>query len=85
MKKAFLVSTFFVSSFLVAPFVMAQADLTGVWAPYRGGRGVDPKTVPPPATPLVLKPQYAAPFEAKRKAEAEAAAKGEPIASGAVS
>jgi hypothetical protein len=85
MKQSFLVSTFFVVSFLVAPFVMAQADLTGVWAPYRGGRGADPKLAPPPATALVLKPQYAAPFDAKRKAEAEAAAKGEPIASGAVS
>ena len=59
-------------------------DLTGVWAPYRGGRGADPKLAPPPASPLVLKPEYAQPFDAKRKAEAEAATKGEPIASGAV-
>ncbi len=65
--------------------VSAQTpDFTGVWAPYRGARGADPKLAPPAATALVLKPQYAAPFEAKRKAEAEAAAKGEPIASGAV-
>jgi hypothetical protein len=61
-----------------------QPDLAGVWAPYRGGRGADPKLAAPAATPLVLKPQYAGPFEARRKAEAEAAAKGEPIASGAV-
>src|SRR5438876_4838337 len=62
----------------------AAPDLTGVWAPYRGGRGADPKLAAPPATPLALKPQYAAPFEARRKVEAAAAAKGEPIASGAV-
>src|SRR4029077_11959625 len=53
-------------------------------ARYGGGRGADPALAPPPATPIVLKPQYAAPFEAKRKAEADAAARGEPIASGAV-
>ena len=62
----------------------APPDLTGVWAPYRGGRGADPKVAPPAAAPLVLKPEYAQPFDAKRKAEADAAAKGEPIASGAV-
>jgi len=69
---------------LFAATASAQVDLTGVWAPYRGGRGSDPALAPPPATPLVLKAQYAGPFEAKRKADAEAAAKGEPIASGAV-
>ena len=69
---------------MTATSAFAQADLTGVWAPYRGGRGADPALAPPPATPIVLKPQYAAPFEAKRKAESDAAAKGEPIASGAV-
>jgi len=63
----------------------AMPEIRGVWAPYRGGRGADPKLAPPPATPLVLKPEYAGPFEARRKAEAEAAAKGEPIASDAVS
>jgi hypothetical protein len=69
----------------LAPPAFAQVDLAGVWAPYRGGRGSDPALAPPPATAIVLKPQYAAPFDAKRKAEADAAAKGEPIASGAVS
>jgi len=62
----------------------ARPDITGVWAPYRGGRGADPALAPPPATPLTLKPEYAAPFEARRKSEAEAAARGEPIATGAV-
>jgi hypothetical protein len=62
----------------------APPNLAGVWAPYRGGRGADPKLAPPPATPLTLKPEYAKPFEAKRVADAAAAEKGEPIASGAV-
>lgn len=76
-----------IASALVLLSAVASAqtpDLMGVWAPYRGGRGADPALAVPPATPLVLKPQYAGPFEAKRKAEADAAAKGEPIASGAV-
>ena len=58
--------------------------LGGVWAPYHGGRGDDPTLAPPPATPLVLKPEYAKPFEARKAAEAAAAAKGEPLASDAV-
>jgi hypothetical protein len=69
---------------LATPVFAQQPDLSGVWAPYRGGRGADPALAAPPATPLVLKPQYAGPFEAKRKADADAAAKGEPVASGAV-
>jgi len=79
--KSIVIATSFV---LLATTAAAQVDLTGVWAPYRGGRGADPKLAAPAATPLVLKPQYAGPFEAKRKADADAAAKGEPIASGAV-
>ncbi len=72
---------------LVSASALAQAqppNLTGVWAPYRGGRGTDPALAPPAATPLTLKPAYAKPFEAKRAADAAAAEKGEPTASGAV-
>ena len=72
---------------LVSASAFAQAappNLAGVWAPYRGGRGTDPKLSPPPATPLTLKAVYAKPFEAKRSADAAAAEKGEPTASGAV-
>lgn len=65
-------------------FAQSTSDLTGVWAPYRGGRGADPALAAPPATALVLKPEYAVPFETRRKTEAEAAARGEPIASAAV-
>ena len=49
---------------LLAGVAHAQTppDLSGVWAPYRAGRGADPKLNPPPATPIVLKPQYAKPY-----------------------
>ena len=59
-------------------------DINGVWAPYRGGRGADPALAPPPASPVALKPEYAKAYEARRAAEADAAARGEPLASGAV-
>ena len=57
-------------------------DLTGVWAPFTGGRGGDPKIAPPPAGQLVLKPEYAKPYEARRAAEAEASKRGEQLATG---
>src|SRR5436190_7338135 len=60
-------------------------DLSGAWSPYRGGRGADPKLAPPPATPIVLKPEYAKAYEARRAVEAEAARRNEPLASAAVS
>ena len=63
----------------------AHPDFNGVWRPYRGGRGADPKIAPPPASPLALKPAYAKADEARRAAEAEANKRGEPIASQAVS
>ena len=59
-------------------------DLTGVWNTYRGGPGADPKLAPPPASPLVLKPEYAKPYEARRAAEAEAAKRGEQLANTSV-
>jgi hypothetical protein len=55
-------------------------DLSGVWSPFRGARDGDPKLIPPPATPLVLKPEYAKPYEARRAAEAASAARGEQLA-----
>lgn len=65
--------------------LMAQSktnapDFSGAWGPYRAGRGADPKLAPPPATPLVLKPQYVKNYEARRAAEAEANKRGEPLA-----
>lgn len=60
-------------------------DFNGVWTPYRGGRGADPKLTPPPATPLAMKPEYNEPYQARRAVEAEATRRGEPLASAAVS
>src|SRR6478609_4519409 len=70
----------------VATLLPAQStktpDLTGVWAPFSGGRGGggDPKIAPPPAGQLVLKLEYAKPYEARRAAEAEATKRGEQLA-----
>jgi len=65
--------------------VAAQTpDLSGVWSPYRGGRGADPKLAAPMPTPLVLKPEYVKPYEERRKAEAESNSRGEQLASKAV-
>lgn len=77
-------------SVLIAGAAYAQPtsnppDLSGVWGPYRGGRGGDPKLAPPPATPMVLKPEYAKSYQDRRAAEAEATRRGEPLASAAVS
>jgi hypothetical protein len=58
-------------------------DISGVWSPSNAISVADTALRPPP-TPLLLKPEYAAPFEARRKVEAEAAVRGEPIAGGAV-
>lgn len=59
-------------------------DFTGIWGIYRGGRGADPTFAPAPPTPLVLKPEYAKPYEAKRAEAAAAAKRGEQIANGSV-
>jgi len=59
-------------------------DLTGAWGIYRGGRGADPKLAAPPPTPLVLKPEYAKPYEEKRAREAEAQKRGEQLVNGSV-
>ncbi len=55
-------------------------DFSGAWGPYRGGRGADPKLAAPPAAPAVLKPEYAKPYEERRKAESESSQRGEPLA-----
>jgi len=55
-------------------------DFTGAWSPYRGGKGADPKLAAPPAGPLLLKPEYAKPYEERRALEAEANKRGEQLA-----
>ena len=67
-----------------AGHAQSPPDLTGAWVPLGGGRGLDPKLAPPPAGPIVLKPEYAKEYEARRAAEAEATRRGEPPPSDAV-
>jgi hypothetical protein len=62
----------------------ATPDFSGVWGPYRGGRGADPKLAAVPAGPIVLKPEYAKAYEARRAAEAQGNQRGEPLATSAV-
>ena len=73
---------------VVGPSVGAQSnparDISGAWVPMGAGRGADPKIAPPPATPIVLKPDYAKAYEARRAADAEATKRGEPPATPAV-
>jgi hypothetical protein len=57
----------------------APPDLTGSWERYRGPVG-DP-TNPPPEPPPPLKANLLAEWEARRAAEREANARGEPLAS----
>ena len=59
-------------------------DFNGVWGIYRGGRGADPKLAPPAPSPLVLKPEYAKPYDAQRARQAEAAQRGEQLVNGSV-
>src|ERR1051325_681368 len=66
----------------IALEAQSPPDLTGVWGVYRGGRGGDPKVAPPAAGPLVLKPEYAKPYEARRALEAESNQRGEQLATG---
>jgi hypothetical protein len=54
-------------------------DLTGVWGIYRGGPGADATFRPPAPSPLVLKPEYAKPYEERRAKESAAAQRGEQL------
>jgi len=62
----------------------AARNISGAWVPMGGGRGVDPKIAPPPATPIALKPDYAKAYDARRAADAEATKRGQPPATPAV-
>lgn len=91
MRSKDLHMCFAVATALVFGFVHAAAqtqsaksipNFTGVWNTFQGGRGGDPKLAPPAATPLLLKPEYAKPYEARRTAEAAASQRGEQLATG---
>ena len=70
------------------PFALSQSaktapDFTGVWGTFKG-KGVNAKFAAPPAGQLVLKPEYAKPYEARRTAEADANKRGEQLANAGV-
>src|SRR5215469_7331081 len=86
-RNLFLRTVLILSAPSFAITALAQAappDLNGVWGIYRGGRGSDPKLAAPPSGPLVLKPEYAKPYEARRAEESEAARRGEQLANRSV-
>jgi hypothetical protein len=70
----------FAPAILNAQSAAPPPDLTGVWGIYRGGPGSDPKFRPPAPSPLVLKPEYDKPYQARRAAESAAAQRGEQLA-----
>jgi len=57
-------------------------DFTGVWGTFRAAGNT--QFAPPPAGQLVLKPEYAKPYEARRALEAEANKRGEQLANSGV-
>ena len=77
---------FFVMCLMVLLTVAAQApttatpDFNGAWGPYRGGRGANAQFAAPPASPIVLKPQFAKAWEERRAAQTAATQRGEPLA-----
>src|SRR5687767_9325170 len=75
---------FVVSGLLAYGQSPAGRNISGAWVPMGGGRGADPKIAPPPATPIVMKPDFQKTVEARRAADAEATKKGQPPATPAV-
>jgi hypothetical protein len=62
----------------------SHPSLTGAWAPFGAGRGTNSAVAPLPPGPIILKPEYAKDYLAKRAADAEATKRGEPPASASV-
>lgn len=56
-------------------------DFSGAWGSYPGPRGgpPDPKLVPAPPTPMLLKPKYKGPYEELRARQVESDKRGEPL------
>lgn len=57
-------------------------NITGAWGSFPGPRQgpPDPKLVPPPPSPLLLKPRYKEAYEAQRARQIESDKRGEPLA-----
>ena len=87
MMSWFRIALLSITAALLAASAFAQAqrpDFTGVWGPYRGARGADPKLAAVAAGPFVLKAPYAKPYEERRAAEAAATQRGEPAVTNGV-
>jgi hypothetical protein len=69
----------FAPAILYAQSASAPLDLTGVWGIYRGGPGAEVSFRPPAPAPLVLKPEYAKPYQERQAREAAAAQRGEQL------
>jgi hypothetical protein len=78
-----VIAAFVASLWSIETAAQTPPDLSGVWAPYRAGRGADPALSPPPPTPILLKPAYATPYAERRAAEDEATKRGEPLGTAA--
>ena len=75
---------FVVSGLLAYGQAPAGRNIGGAWVPMGAGRGADPKLAPPPATPIVLKPEHQKAFDTRRTSDAEATKRGQPPATPAV-
>jgi hypothetical protein len=80
MKLTMLAALLPMAAILYAQAPSHPPDFTGVWGIYRGGKGADPKFAPPAPSPLVLKPEYDKPYQARRAEESAAAQRGEQLA-----
>ena len=83
-RAALLTASLMLLTALPAASAFAQGpatDLSGTWAPYRGGG--DPKLAPPPPGPILLKGTYKTSYDARRAAEDDATKRGEPLATAA--
>ena len=67
-----------------APAAKPSPRLTGAWEPLPAARAKALNVTLPPASPIVLKPQYAKDYETRRAAETDATRRGEPPATAAV-
>lgn len=80
MLRRFLAITCCIAFVAIAANAQTRPDFSGVWGPYRGGRGGDPRLAAVPAGTPVLKEPYAKAYADRRAAETAATQRGEPVA-----
>jgi len=79
MRTSYSAAAICLTLFVSVAFAQSQRpDFTGVWGPYRGGRGADPSLGAAQAGAPVLKAPYAKPYEERRAAQQAATQRGEP-------